>query len=86
VDAFLQALGDRQVERLDDEPAICLRGGFGPKQEVVDLLIDEVAVALEVLLVDIEPGRDPEESLEFRHAHDVSGGAFVRLHRGGHGF
>ena len=64
VDGSLQAFGDRQIERLDDRPAICLRGGLGPKQEVVDLLIDEVAVALEVLLINIEPGRDPEESLE----------------------
>jgi hypothetical protein len=36
-------------------------------------------------LLDIEPGRDPEESLESCHAHDVSCGAFVRLHRGYHG-
>jgi hypothetical protein len=48
-------------------------------------VIDEVAVALEVLLVDIEPGRDPEESLEFCHAHDVAAGPLVRLHRGDHG-
>src|SRR3979411_3205897 len=59
MDAFLQALGDRQVGRLDENPAICLRGVFSPKQEVVNLPIDEVAVALEVLLVDIKPCPDP---------------------------
>jgi hypothetical protein len=85
VDAFLQPPGDRQVERFDDNPAICLRDGFGLNPEVVNLPIDEVAVALEVLLVDIEPGRDPEESLKFCHAHDMASGALARLHRGDHG-
>src|SRR5258708_7900987 len=32
VDAFLQTLGDRQIERLDDDPAICLGRGPAPKQ------------------------------------------------------
>jgi hypothetical protein len=68
LDAFLQALCDRQIDWLYDSPAVCFRGGFSANQEVVNLLIDEIAVALEVLLVDIEPGRDPEESLEFLHA------------------
>jgi hypothetical protein len=64
---------------------ICLRDGFGLNQEVVNLPIDEVAVALEVLLVDIEPGRDQEESLELCHAHEMASGALARLHRGDHG-
>jgi hypothetical protein len=51
------------------------------KQEVVNLLIDEIGVALEVLLVDVEPGGNPEESLEFRHAYNVAGGALVPIRR-----
>jgi hypothetical protein len=61
----LQTLGDRQVERLDDNPAVGFRGSFRPKQEVIHLLIDESAVALEVLLVDIEPSRDLENRSNF---------------------
>src|ERR1700733_14696532 len=64
VDVFLEPLGDWHVERLDDDAAICLRGGLGPKQQVVNLPIDELAVALEVLLIDFETGREPEEALE----------------------
>ena len=58
LDALLQALGDGQLERLDHSPAICLRDGFSANQQVVNLPIDEIAVALEILLVDIEPGRE----------------------------
>jgi hypothetical protein len=86
LDAFLQALCDRQIDWLYDSPAVCFRGGFSANQEVVNLLIDEIAVALEVLLVDIKPGRDPEESLEFRHAHDMAGVLLARFCRGDHGF
>jgi hypothetical protein len=41
-------------------------------------------VPLEVLLIDIEPGCYPEESLEFRHDHHMAGGSLVRLRRGDH--
>jgi hypothetical protein len=45
-------------------------------------LVDETAVALEVLLVDIEAGDDPKKSLESRHAHNMAGGRLVRLQGG----
>jgi hypothetical protein len=35
----------------------------------VDLVIDELLIALEVGLVDIEPARHAEEALESRHVH-----------------
>jgi hypothetical protein len=81
---LLQALGNRQVERLDRNPAIRLRDRFSPNQQVVELAIDKIAVPLEVLLIDIEPGCYPEESLEFRHDHHMAGGSLVRLRRGDH--
>src|ERR1700692_652926 len=84
VDALRQALGEGPFERLDHDPPICLRDRFSLKQQVIDLPVDEIAVTLEVLLVDIKPGRDPEESLEFSYAHDVAGWSSVRLHRGDH--
>src|ERR1700681_1129445 len=81
-----RAVLHQRVEWLDNNPAICLRDGFSLNQEVVNLPIDEVAVALKILPIDIEPARDPEESLELCHAHDMASGALARLHRGDHGF
>ena len=57
VNALLQPLGDRQVERVDDVAAVGLRRRLSADQEVVDLAVEEVAVALEVLLVDVQTGR-----------------------------
>lgn len=54
VDALLQSFGDRQIERLDDVAAVRLRGSPAANEEVIDFLVDEVAVALEVLLIDVE--------------------------------
>ena len=42
VDAFLQSFGDRQIPRLDDVPGV-RRSGLSDQEQVVDLLIDEVA-------------------------------------------
>jgi len=56
VDALLQSFGDRQIERLDDVAAVVRGRGLSAKQEIVGLLVDEVAVALEILLVDVQTG------------------------------
>lgn len=71
MDAFLQPFGNGQIEWLNDVPAICSRGGLSPQKEIVDLVVDELAVALEILLVDVEPCSSPEETLESRHAHNM---------------
>src|ERR1700722_1665711 len=75
VDALLQTLDDGQLERMDHSPAIGLRDGFSANQQVVNFPIDKV----------VEPGRSPEEALEFGHAHDLAGRPLARLHRGDHG-
>lgn len=71
LDMFLKAVGNRQIERPHEDPAIRLGGRFAPQQEIVQLMINEVAVALEVLLVDIRASDGLEEPLEFRDAYDV---------------
>src|ERR1700730_12912508 len=71
MDAFLESFGNGQIEGFNDVPAICLRGGLGPQNEIVDPVVDGFAEALEVLLVDIAPRSGPEETLEPRHAHDM---------------
>jgi hypothetical protein len=44
VNALLQALGDRQIEGLDDVPRIGFRRGFSAQEQVVQLVADEIAV------------------------------------------
>jgi len=56
----MQSFGDRHIPRLDDVPGVRLRGGLSDQEQVVDLLIDEVAVALEVVLVDVQRRRGTE--------------------------
>jgi hypothetical protein len=58
VDTLLQPLGDWQVERVDDVAAVRLGRCFAPDQEIVDLPDHEVAVAFQVLLVDVQASRD----------------------------
>jgi hypothetical protein len=41
---------------LDDVAAVVRGRGLSAKQEIVGLLVDEVAVALEILLVDVQTG------------------------------
>ncbi len=41
-----------------------LRRGLRAQQQVLDLAVDEIVVALEVGLVDVEPAGDAEEVLE----------------------
>ena len=48
--------------------------GLPAQQEIVDLPVDELAVALEVRLVDVQACGEAEEALEFRDAHHVHGG------------
>jgi hypothetical protein len=42
---------------LDDVAAVVRGRGLSAKQEIVGLLVDEVAVALEILVVDVQTGR-----------------------------
>jgi hypothetical protein len=63
------ALGDRRIERLDDGAAVRLRRDPAANEEIGRLLADEVAVPLEVALVDVEAGCDAEEALEPGNAH-----------------
>lgn len=73
VDLLLEAFGDRQVAGMDRVPPVRLRIALGDDQLVVDLLVDEVAVPVEVGPVDVEPGCSAEEALELRdstHRHD----------------
>src|SRR5262249_47465478 len=72
-DALLQAFGDRQIKWPNDIAPVRLGGLFAAHEKIVDLLVDEGAVALEVLLIDVEPGRRPKESLELCHAHHMAG-------------
>ena len=71
VDVLLQPLGNREIDRLNKVAVICLRRGLAANKQIVDFVIDEVAVALEVLFVDVEARRGSEKPLEPRHAHDV---------------
>src|SRR5690606_6259760 len=73
MDALLQALRDRQVARPDDVAVIGLGCGLGDGQQIVELGVDEVAVPLEVVLVDVQPCGRTEEPLEpgdGHHGHD----------------
>ena len=62
LDALLQTFGDRQVVGLDDVASIRLGSGLSTKQQIVDLLVDEVAVAPQILLVDVADPRPRERS------------------------
>jgi hypothetical protein len=73
VDRLLQALGDGEVPGLDDITAVGARIRLPHEEQVVELVTDEVAVALDVVLVHVE-ARDPaEEPLEPGDAHDRHG-------------
>ncbi len=54
VHALLEALGDRQVPRLDDVADVGLRGGLADDQQVVERVVDEIEVALDVVAVDVD--------------------------------
>jgi hypothetical protein len=69
VHGLLQPLGDRQVPGFDDVPAVRPRGGATHDEQVVDLPVDEVLVAPDVALVDVEAGCCPEEPLERGDVH-----------------
>src|SRR5690349_14917125 len=66
LDALLQTFGDCQVEWLDDLAAVCPGDRFSTEEEVMHLAVDELAVSLEVCLVDVESGGGPEEAFELR--------------------
>jgi hypothetical protein len=62
-----------RVEGGNNVTAICLRGRHAADEKIVDLVIDEIAEAFEVRLVDVKTGSFPKEALELGHAHDVRG-------------
>jgi hypothetical protein len=51
---------------LDDVATIRLRDRRSTNKQIMDLAVDEVAVALQVLMIDVEFRRNPEEPLEMR--------------------
>jgi hypothetical protein len=57
----------------DDVATVGLGGGLAPHQKVGCLPVDEVAVPLEVVLVDIQPSRAAEEALALGDADDGPG-------------
>ena len=67
---FLQPLGDREIRRLDDVAAVFLGGRLPAKEQIVNLVVDEVALALQVFLVDVESRRGAKEALELVDGHD----------------
>ena len=64
VDVLLHPFGDREIDRLDEVATICLRDGLATNEKIVDLTVDEIGVALEILFVDVEPRGRSEEALE----------------------
>ena len=60
----------QQVREPDDIPAIGLRRRLGDDQQVVELGVDEVAVAFEIVLVDVEFRGNPEKAFELRDPED----------------
>ena len=54
VNVLLKPWGDRQVVRLNDVPIVCAGDCLATNEEIVDLLVDEVAVAPQILLVDVK--------------------------------
>src|SRR6266702_4421103 len=54
---------------LDDVAPVRPGGGLPHDEQVVELLVDEVAVALEVVLVDVQAGGGAEETLEPGDTH-----------------
>src|SRR5438270_3480598 len=69
VDTFLQALRDGRIKGLDDDAAVRFRGGLPAEQQIIDLPVHEVAVALQVRLIDVETRNQTEETLEFSDPH-----------------
>jgi hypothetical protein len=82
VDPLVQALGDREIFGLHDVADVRLRRRLPDDDEIVDLVVDEVAVSLEVALVHVESGCRSEEPLELRNAHHGHGGHLLAESRG----
>jgi hypothetical protein len=57
---------NRQVAGLDDGATIRLRGRLSTNKQIIDLAVDEVAVALRVLIIDVEFRRNLEGPLKMR--------------------
>src|ERR1700730_4708333 len=62
----VQAYGDRQVPGLDDTRTTCLRIFLAALHEMVDLVIDELLIALDVGLIDMKARRRMKETLKSR--------------------
>ena len=71
MDALLDPFGDREIDRLNEVATIRLRYGLAATEKIVDLTVDEIGLALEILFVDVEPRCRSEEALESGHAHDM---------------
>src|SRR4029453_4906694 len=69
----------REVLRLNDIPSVRLGVGDPADEQVVDLLMNKVAVPLEIRLVDIQTCCDTEESLEFGYTRDWHGATSSHL-------
>jgi hypothetical protein len=81
VDAFLQSLGDRQVARPDDDVVVRLGVRLAALQQIVDLPVEEIVVALEVGVIHIQARRGAEEALELGNVHHGHEGLLLCLRR-----
>src|SRR6266481_3831754 len=64
VNALLKPFRNRQVERLDDVAAIGLRHSLTANKKIVGLLGDEIVIASEIALVDIQTGCSAKKALK----------------------
>src|SRR6185437_6509198 len=64
VHALLEPLSYGQIPGLDDVAGVGPRGGLSHQQQVVDGVVDEIEVALDIVPVDADAARSPEEALE----------------------
>src|SRR5882762_646361 len=76
MNALLHPLGDRQIPRLNPNPAVRLRATLRHQQQVPHFLIDKIVIALDVLLVDVQARNHSKEMFNLLRALDV----LVRLY------
>src|ERR1700730_2483782 len=69
MDAFLQPLGDRRIKRLDNDAAIRFRCCLPAEEQVIDLPVYKVAIALQTTIIDVETRSQTEQTLEFSDRH-----------------
>src|ERR1700737_87778 len=64
MNALLQSLGNGKVPRLYGDPVIGLRGVLGDEKQIRYFLVDEVVVAFNVFLIDIQTGSGSKKMLD----------------------